>query len=408
MVDILIVGGCYITIGDGGNIIYNNIGIKDGIITYIGDQKIPARKIINANNMIIFPGFINTHIHFGEYFLKGYDAKYTTEEYILYAEDFNNRNVQYKEQIRQVSTDIVMCEALKYGTTTLMGIRGWNCAEKYGARLFMGYPLMKSDKLQDYLVNAFDNIDKLKADELNEYFVALHSLKWVDDEILTNLSQYMKRNMNIKLSVHICETRDEVNYIKKKYGMTPIEVMEKYELLSGRTLLVHCNYLSDKDIDIIKKYNASVAICPNSNLKLKNRIAPVKKLLKKGINVTLGTDGIATNDSLNLLDSCRTLGLITDIKSIDIIKMITINPEKYFQKNIGEIKIGNKADILIFDKRNLQITRDETFINDLVYANGIVHNTVIINGKIIISDEQKINEEEIYKQKDELIKNLKF
>ena len=172
--------------------------------------------------------------------------------------------------------------------------------------------------------------------------------------------------------------------IKKKYGMKSLELLEKYNLLTDKTLLVHCCYLTLDDISIIKKYKCSISINPNSNLKLKNKIPNIDIL--KDLNICVGTDGVATNDSLNILNSLRTLGLIYNISDKDLINMITLNPGIYLNNKIGIIKEGYKADLNIYDLSNYKIVRKETFINNLIYSSDIIPKDVIVNGKQIVSN----------------------
>ena len=115
------------------------IQIKDNIKINSNDN------IIDATNKIIMPGFINNHIHFGEYYNKGYNEKLTTEEYIKYTENFNSKNNNLKEKIRVSSTIFSAYESLECGSTNLVGIRGWNAIENFSLRLFMGYPFMNSE-----------------------------------------------------------------------------------------------------------------------------------------------------------------------------------------------------------------------------------------------------------------------
>ena len=380
----LIIKNSYIYDNVNDKIIKKDIAIKGGKIIKISDNIDQySKEIIDAKNCIIMPGFINTHIHFGEYYIKGYKNKLTTKQYIDYAERFNLLNENIKEKIRISSSKICAYEAVKYGQTTLIGIRGWNAIEEFKVRLYMGYPLMNSNKLKEYLDNPFKKFEMYKNDKLNTYYIFIHSLLTVDEEILSKLSDYLK-NKNIFLALHLLETETEENLIEKKYGMKSLKILEKYNLLSDKTLLVHCCYLTLDDINIIKKYKCSISINPNSNLKLKNEIPDLKKL--KGINVCIGTDGVATNDSLNLINSLRTMGLIYDITDKELINMITLNPSIYLNNKTGIIKEGYSADLNIYDLSNYKIVRKETFINNLIYSSDIYPKYVIVNGKKVICD----------------------
>ena len=366
-----------------GLVLKKDIGIKKGVIIKIDDNINDSKNIIDAKDNIIMPGFINTHIHFGEFYNKGYQKKLKTDEYINYAEKFYELNIKNSEIIRVTSSKICAYEAIKYGQTTLMGIRGWNSVEEYKARLYMGYPLMNSGKLNKYLIDGFRQFKSLKNDKLNTYYIFVHSLLSVDEKVLQELSSFVKNN-SVYLAIHLKETKNEEKKIIKKYNLNSLEVLEKFNLLSEKTLLVHCCYLNREDIKIIKKYNCTISINPNSNLKLRNKILDITKL--KGINICVGTDGIATNDSLNIIECLKTMGLLYNISSKDLIKMITENPGKFLNNKTGRICEGYKADLIIYDLNNYKIVRKETFINNLIYSSEIIPKHVIVDGQYVLKD----------------------
>ena len=362
----------------------NDILIKNGVIAKISNNiNLVDAYIMDATNHVIMPGFINTHIHFGEYFVNGYQGKLSTMQYIKYAEDFNDKNKLIKDEIWKKSADICIKEALRHGETTLVGIRGWNYLERYMSRLYMGYPLMNSNKLKEYLNDFYTRFESFEDTDLNKYYIFLHSLLTVDIEIIKKLSKYIK-DKNIFLGVHVSESEYENDFIKNKYGMSPLRFLYENELLYDRTLLVHCCYLNDDDIELVRKTNASISINPNSNLKLKNKVPDIDKF--EGINLCIGTDGIATNGNLNIINDCKTLGLMYDIDDSKLIQMLTINPAAFLGNNIGKVESGYKADLNIYDLSDYRIVRKETFINNLIYSSEILPRYVLVNGEFVVEE----------------------
>lgn len=380
--DMIIKNGYIYNIED-NKIEKKDILVVNGIISKIEDNlEGNYDEVIDATDKVVLPGFINSHIHFGEYYIKGYGGKLDTIEYINYAENFNNDNKDIQEELRISSSLICSYEAIKYGQTTLVGIRGWNCLEKMKVRLYMGYPLMKSNKLGKYLNDMFTNFESIKKTDLDTPYFFIHSLLTVDEEILKKVSSYIN-GKNIKVAIHMLETERERNIVREKYNMDPLELLDKYNLLNKNTLLIHCCYLNDNDIKLIKKNKCSISINPNSNLKLKNALPNIDKL--KGINVCIGTDGVATNDSLNIMDSVKTIGLHSELNENELLKMITVNPAMYLGLKLGKVKVGYKADLNIYDLNNYKIVRKETFINNLIYSSNISPYYMLVNGEIIIS-----------------------
>ena len=354
------------------------------------------------------PAFLNAHIHFGEYFLRGYKEILSTEEYISLGEKFHNRFKDMNDAIRNSSINNVVLESIQNGTLTVFGVRGWPNVQEFPINAFLGYPMMNSKKLEDYKSDFEKRFKSLKRRDNVEYFIGLHSVKWIDENTLSDIANFLSQNKEVKLSLHICETIEEVDYIMKKYQMTPIDLLDKYNLLNVNTLLVHCNYLKANDVKLLKDNNVSVAACHSSNLKLRNKPCDIKILLDNQINVMVATDGPATNDSLSLLDSLRVTALLTNLDSGQLLDMITINPAQYMKINSGSIVEGNKADILFYNKNSLNLTYNKSIIENLIYTSGNKPEIVIKDGKIIIkkySFENKI-EYDIIQEKNRIINLL--
>lgn len=408
MIDLLIINGLVVTQNPKREIKQINIGIENGKIIYLGNEIIPSNQVIDAKEYILLPAFLNAHIHFGEYFLRGYKEILSTEEYISLGEKFHNRFKDMNDAIRNSSINNVVLESIQNGTLTVFGVRGWPNVQEFPINAFLGYPMMNSKKLEDYKSDFEKRFKSLKRRDNVEYFIGLHSVKWIDENTLSDIANFLSQNKEVKLSLHICETIEEVDYIMKKYQMTPIELLDKYNLLNGNTLLVHCNYLKANDVKLLKDNNVSVAACHSSNLKLRNKPCDIKILLDNQINVMVATDGPATNDSLSLLDSLRVTALLTNLDSGQLLDMITINPAQYMKINSGSIVEGNKADILFYNKNSLNLTYNKSIIENLIYTSGNKPEIVIKDGKIIIkkySFENKI-EYDIIQEKNRIINLL--
>lgn len=390
MLDILIEDGIIVTQNIKRDIKKVNIGIENGVIKYIGTQKLHAKKIIKANDCIITPAFINAHIHFGEYYLRGYQGNINTEEYIELGEKFYKKFKNKNDDIRRSSIYNVVYESILSGCLTLMGVRGWPYVSDMPVNAFLGYPLMNSDKKGQYIDGFEKHFFELETKNNTRYFIGLHSTKWIDEKTLQQLSDFLQKNENIKLTVHVCESKQEIEYVKNKYGISPIELLYKYNLLNRNTLLIHCCYLNKQDVNIIKETGASVVVCFNSNLKLGNKCCDVNELLENNINVMIGTDGPATGDSLNILDTAKTTSLITRISEQDIFDMITINPAKYLEMNVGKIEEGYKADLLFFKKDFMGITYINLIINNLIYSPDMKPICIMKDGKMILNDKKFI------------------
>ena len=397
MLDLIVVNGLVVTQNKKREIKRINIDVKNGRIEYLGTEVLPSYKKINAKEYIILPGFLNGHIHFGEYYLRGYKENLSTEDYILLGENFYNKFRNINDKIRNSSINNVVLESIQNGTLTLFGVRGWPNVQRFPVNAFLGYPIMNSKKLEMYQQNFVEKFNLLEKRNNVEYFIGLHSVKWIEESVLKDISDFLNKSKKIKLSLHICETIEEIKNIKERYNITPIELLKKYDLLNENTLLVHCNYLNENDIKLIKDNSVSVAVCHSSNLKLNNKPCNIKKLLDNGINVMVATDGPATNDSLSLLDSLKVTALLSGINSSKLLDLITVNPAQYMKINSGSIVEGNKADILLYNKNSLNITYTQSAVENLIYTSGNKPEIIIKDGKVIIEN---------YKFKDKIENNI--
>ena len=149
MLDTIIKNGTVVTQNNKREISNINIGIKGGKIEKLSNDCIQARTVIDASNYIITPAYLNGHIHFGEYYLRGYKGKLTTEDYIRLGEKFYNVFVNEFDEIRDSSINNVLCESVQNGTLTVFGVRGWPNVQKFGVNAYLGYPVMHS---KSYLV----------------------------------------------------------------------------------------------------------------------------------------------------------------------------------------------------------------------------------------------------------------
>lgn len=136
MLDLLIRDGLIVTQNSKREIKHANIGIKDNKIVYVGDKAISSEKVIEAKEYIILPAFLNAHIHFGEYFLRGYKKNLSTEEYILLGEKFHTKFKNIIDEIRSSSINNVLLESIKNGTLTVFGVRGWPNVETFPVNAF--------------------------------------------------------------------------------------------------------------------------------------------------------------------------------------------------------------------------------------------------------------------------------
>jgi len=382
------------------DIIHGDIFIEDYKISDINNEiNEVADEIMDMGGSIVTPVFINSHLHLGETIFRSFVDGLNLREYINFTEKINRR-IKH-EEIRKDVVNVTLLESLKNGVSTICTARSWEEAKKFNFKGIFGYPLMKSDKLKKYydFEIEFDKIYNKFNDPSFKVGFWIHSLNFVDSGILETVSQKIRENKNIPVMIHVDETKETRKSNIKEWGTSEIETLEKYNLLNKNTILVHCIYSSEEDLDIVKRNKANVCLCPVSNLKLKNDVPKIERLLEREINASLATDGLATNNSLNLLETAKFSGLLwskNDLSHQSLFDMITTNPAKStgMGKIGGSIEIGKDADLLIFDHKISNLYPNGDIISNLIYSYTSKPSHVMVDGRFLVKDYKIVNFDE--------------
>lgn len=363
-----------------------------------------AEKIIDARGKIVMPGFINTHSHIPMSIFKENIDGYSLQEWLtqkiwpqeekLTDEDiYNASKMSFKEMIYTGTTTIVDMYFMQENII--------RAAKEMGIRIELTRTLMDSDgtgekKLEEIeeLINKYSN----KEDTIT-INVGAHALYTCSEEYVQKAIK-LAQKYGLNFQMHFCENSKEVQDIKRDFNVeNPAEVLEKY-LGNTNSILAHCVKLTDKDIEIMKKLNISVAHCPVSNLKLGCGVARINDMQKAGINITLGTDGQGSGSSLDMFETMKFTALLQkgineepkQMPAYDILKMATINGAKALRQEnrIGSIKEGKKADIIILNLENNPITTpiNDVFADIVYNAKGYNVETTIINGQILMENKK--------------------
>ena len=223
------------------------------------------------------------------------------------------------------------------------------------------------------------------------------------------------------IHIHVSETQKEIDDVSSEKGLRPFEYLDKIGFLGPDVVAAHSVWLSDEEIEIIKKNDVKISHNPCSNMKLASGIAPVSKLIENDICVSIGTDGASSNNNLDLIEELKTASLLQKVSTLDpnvlnsyeAIAMGTIKGAEALglDDEIGSIEVGKKADIILIDTNCANMVPDSsTLTSNIIYsANGSNVDTTICNGKILMENKKLtgLDEQEIYNKAREAIKNLK-
>lgn len=225
----------------------------------------------------------------------------------------------------------------------------------------------------------------------------------------------LARRMGVMLHTHLCETVNEEEFCKEKYGITPVELMEELEWIGKDVWFAHGIYINDEDFDKIN--GAGIVRCPSSNMKLGSGICRTSELIAVGINVGIAVDGSASNDGSNMREKIRRTYLLNHLKygdkgltAYEVLKMATKGGAKVIgREDIGVLEVGKAADIIAIDLNDIAFVGcHDPLVSIVCCGNSSVVKHTIVNGKLVVKDGiiQTINCEEIEKSAMEYARGL--
>ena len=368
-------------------------------------------EIIPCKDKAIFPAFYNCHTHMPMTLLKGLTDEKELMQWLK--EDIWPREAKMKPHDIYVASKFAILEMIKGGIVFCndmyqfpeetmkaideMGIRGVVSKPEVNVTYTPEEFEEKKKKVLEFM--DYPNINENRIIK----GISCHSIYTLSEEFLKFYSELAKKN-NMRIHIHACETQKEIDDCQKAHHCTPIEYLEKLGLLTDKTILAHSVHLTEKDMDIIKKYDCKVAHCPISNFKLKSGMMAFQKLHQKGITVTLGTDGSASNNSLSILQEMKVCALNAKTQAKDskagsaedILKAATVNGAKAFGIDAGEIKEGKLADFILFDLNHYLFLPNYNLISNIVYsAQNDCVTDVFCDGVQLMKDRKVKDEDKI-------------
>ena len=420
MLDILITDASVLTMTDHPSFIARaDIGIRNGLILFIRDKEtlpefdIPdtAREVIRARGQLVMPGLVNTHTHLPMVLLRGLADDLPLMEwlngFIFPAEGrFMNEKTVYAASL------LAMAEMILSGTTTFCdsyffvdriaqaaldtGMRGVVCQGFIDFSAPDMADSRKKAKLAHQFLSRWQNSHSLIKPALfchSPYTCSSDTLKEIKRVSLDRQAPYL---------IHLAETKDEVAMIKEKYRKTPALYLDDLGVLDADTIAVHCNWLTDDEIEMLSLRGVKISHCPESNMKLAAGMASVPKLIRCGITVGLGTDGTASNNNLDLFREMSMAARIHKVIESDptvmdaktVLRMATIDGARLLglDRQIGTVEAGKAADLILIDLNQPHLTPLYHCLSQLVYAaSGSDVVTVIIDGKLILHNRRFVH-----------------
>ena len=384
---------CKFIVNPNGEIRKNeNIVIQDGKIKSIG-REIEGDEI-DCSRYIVIPGIVNSHTHSPMVILRGYYDDAELKEWLSKMWEFERS--KFNERLMEMGSELAIIEMLLNGTTAFVDMyfnpeQVAELSERYTIRAFAGYTFL------DHLFDPYEVDKKQRGLKKTRYFtpiVNVHSIYATSEKSLL-LAKQLAEEGKTWIQIHVSETREELYEVKKRTGVFPVEYLDKLGLLRNLQM-VHLGWVSSWEIDIIQREGATVTYCPTSNMKLATGGSfPLKEMLNKGINVTLGTDGAASNNSLDMFKEMK-IGVLlqrqmywnVDTKALDLFQTATINGYRLLGIKGGLIKEGYVADLVLLNADLIYPLFDDRIYSNLVYyADGRYVESVIVDGVVHYKDD---------------------
>lgn len=411
--DILITGGTLLTMDASADIVEAPvIGIRDGKILFVEKGRLPAgyaaepRHVIDASECIVMPGLVNTHTHLPMVLFRGLadDLPLMTwlNDHIFPAERrFINRETVYAGSM------LAIAEMILSGTTTFCDgyffegsvAKAAIAAAMRGvvAQGFIDLPTPDQPTPSQHAAVAENFVHKWRdRSPLVTPALVCHSSYMCSPETLRAIKA-TARSAGTLFLIHLAETREEVSLLRERYGQKPVHHLRDLDLLDETTIAAHCIWLEADELDLLAQFGVKVTHEPESNMKLAAGVAPVPEMLRRGIDVGLGTDGCASNNNLDLFGEMGMCAKLHKAFSTDptvlcaekVVEMATLGGARVLgmSDRIGSITPGKRADIILVNTNKPHLTPLYNPFSHLVYAaSGADVVTSIIDGRVVMKD----------------------
>ncbi|MEW5744341.1 MAG: amidohydrolase family protein [Nitrospirota bacterium] len=368
-------------------------------------KKYDARHIVAGEGRVVMPGLVNTHTHAAMVYFRGLADDLPLKEW-LEGHIWPAEGKWLSAGFVGDAVELACLEMLKAGITTyndmyFFGDSAAQSTRRLGMRAVLGvgivdFPTMTAATADEYLGNAARFIDAWKGDELITPCIAPHSAYACGPETLRRVKA-LADERDVLVTTHLSETAWEVGELQSRFGKRPAEHLDALGLLDERLLAAHCVWLDEQEIALLARKRVGVSHCIESNLKLASGFAPVPEMLRAGIPVTFGTDGAASNNTLDIFGELSVAAkvhkalakdpTVLDAKTALLMATRWGAEALHLADRIGSIERGKRADLITLDLRKPHLTPLYDIYSHLAYAAKASDvETVFVNGARVVSN----------------------
>jgi len=410
---LLIRGGTILTMNDRFDVVDGDVSIRDGRIAAIGGS-LPAAhdRVIDARGGYVLPGLIQTHVHLCQTLFRGFADDLPLMDWLrtrVWPMEAAHRPDTLRAAARLATTEL-----LSSGTTTVLTMETvhdtdvvFETVAASGMRATIGKCMMDFDaqvpkRLQEKTFASIEESlavrkrwDGAEGGRLRAAFAPRFAVS-CSRELLEAVAG-LSAERHALVHTHASESRDEIAIVRKiSGGLSNLEYLASLHLASPQLCAAHCVWVDDRDQQILADHDVKVMHCPGSNLKLGSGVAPVPEMRARGITVSLGADGAACNNRLDMFEEMRLAAILQAMRkqpgvlpARDVLWMATRAGARTLalEDEIGSLEAGKKADVIIVDRDRPHLAPGPDPYSTLVYAaRGSDVRATIVDGELLVDD----------------------
>jgi 5-methylthioadenosine/S-adenosylhomocysteine deaminase len=384
------------------------VSVDGQTITYVGTERPEGQfeRVIQGKERLLVPGFYNAHAHSPMTLMRGYGENLKLDTWL------NDRIFPYEDKLTGEAvyhaTKLALAESFRNGIVSSSDMYYFcgdmvRAASETGAKMNVARALVMFDDLADPLADkrydeALNTFKKYNGLDDGRIIVdyALHA-EYTSTPALVKAIAALARETGTRVQVHISETKSEHEECKQRHeGRTPVAYFADLGLFETPVIAAHCVWAEDSDREIMSEKGATVASCPVSNLKLASGICDVPAFMRAGVNVVIGTDSVASNNSLNFIEEMKFFALLNKERRSDP-TLVTPAETLYAatragalsqgREDCGMVAEGCRADLVVVDASGPNMTPVYDACTNLIYsASGGDVLLTMIDGKIVYED----------------------
>lgn len=385
------------------------LGIDGDTIDYVGAEKPNAKydSVRDYSGRLLIPGLINCHCHAAMTLLRGVGSDLPLQEW-LFDHVFPIEDRMTAEDMI-AGNELAMMEMIATGTTSFSDMYMIPATlvksnETIGMKVSLCTAVQSFDASEDPArsdsiarsIQLHRDFHNAQSGRVHIDF-GVHAEYTCTDAVAKYYADYVKTVPGARMHIHLSETEKEQRECIERHGCTPAEWFERMGVFDVTTGAAHCVWVTDGDIEILKKHGVSAVHNPTSNMKLGSGFAPIPKLMERGITVALGTDGAASNNNLNMFEEMHLASILHNgyrqnpllMQPEEVLKMATVNGARLQGRNdTGALEAGKKADVVAIDFRGkAHLYPAFEPMTTLVYAaQGTDVSMTMVDGKILYED----------------------